>query len=64
MTIVSIWERFLDSLDTSGGHIIVAIGLLGIGIAIGSMEVEMLAVGVLARGLGSTSRHNGKEPSA
>lgn len=53
------WRAFLDSLDTAGGHIIVALALLGIGVSIGSMEVEMMAVGVLARGLGSTRNANG-----
>ena len=50
------WTAFLDSLDSPGGHMIVALGLIGIGISIDSMELEMLGVGVLARGLGSTTR--------
>lgn len=57
------WREFLDSLDTPGGHIVVAFVLLGFGIAIGSMEMEMLGVGVLARGLGSASaKQAAKDP--
>lgn len=54
------WQDFLNSLDTPGGHIVVAGVLLGVSTHIGNMELSMIAIGILARGLGSAQR---KDPA-
>lgn len=51
---VSIWERFLDSLDTPGGHILILILLLVLGWKMGSMELTVASMGALFAVLRST----------
>lgn len=51
---VNRWERFLDSLSTEGGHIVLWIALLGLGAAFVKMGIEYgheIMVGAVA-GLG------------
>lgn len=71
MTIVCIWERLLDTLDSSGGHIAVLILLLLVGVGMVKFgvtkgeDVMMGAFGALLLALKTASsnhaRNNGKE---
>ena len=67
MNIVGMWERFLDSLDTPGGHILVLLTLLGVGIVAGVNDLMIAAMGALFAVLRTTqsnhARQNGKEPT-
>ena len=69
MTLINLWKEFLDSVDTPGGHILVLLILLGLGLWLGSMELQVASMGALFAMLRTTqSNHdrqqNGKGPSA
>lgn len=44
---VSIWERFVDSLDTPGGHILILLLLLTLGLWASNMELTVASMGAL-----------------
>lgn len=64
---MNIWDRFLDSLDSPGGHIFVLVLLLALGYQTGHMELTAAAMGALFALLRTTqsnhTRQNGKEPT-
>ena len=73
MTFARIWERLLDSLDSSGGHIfvlcvllLVGVGMVHFGIGKGE-DVLMGAFGALLLTLKTAhsnyTRHNGPPPT-
>jgi hypothetical protein len=41
------WQKFLDSFNSAGGHIIVLVSLLVLGTYIGSMELQVASMGAL-----------------
>ena len=56
MTIITNWERFLDSFDSSGGHIILLLVLMLIGAAIhqaGIAKGEDIMIGAFGALLGA-----------
>lgn len=60
MTHVSVWERFLDSLDTPGGHILILLGLLAMGQHTGSMELTVASMGALFAVLRATQSNGAR----
>lgn len=57
---VSVWERFLDSLDTPGGHILILILLLVLGWKMGSMELTVASMAALFTVLRSTQSNGSR----
>lgn len=64
-TLVNTWQEFLDSLDTTGGHVFVLLLLMsiGVGMHLGSIpkgeDVIIAALGALLgalKGMGRNSR--------
>lgn len=67
MTCVTIWERFLDTLDSSGGHIallfalmLVGIGMVKLNIAKGE-DVMMGALGALLLSLKTAHSNHARQ---
>lgn len=60
MTHVSVWERFVDSLDTPGGHILILLGLLGMGLYASNMELTVASMGALFAVLRATQSNGAR----
>ena len=63
---MNIWGQFLDSIDSPGGHILVLLVLLVLGLWLGSMELQVASMGALFAMLRTTQsnhdrQNNGKE---
>ena len=61
---MNLWEKFLDSLDTPGGHIFVLLILLGIGHTTGHMELTAAAMGALFVVLRTTQSNHSRQNGA
>lgn len=57
---VSVWERFLDSLDTPGGHILILLVLLVLGWAMKSTELLVASMGALFAVLRATQSNGAR----
>lgn len=57
---VSVWERFLDSLDTPGGHILVLVLMLLLGWWMQSMELQVASMAALFTVLRSNQSNNAR----
>lgn len=62
------WERFLDSIDSPGGHILLLVGLLCGGLAVSNMELTVGATAALflrlRSGESNHARQNGTKETA
>ena len=55
------WDRFLDSLDSPGGHIFVLLALLTAGLTVGNMELTVASMGALFALLRTTTSNHERE---